>query len=388
MNGRLLRRTLCFPAATLLVLTVPVVSQAASPSGLVSWWQAEGNANDSADANNGTMVNGAAFGTGHPGQAFSVDNTANQYVSVPDATNLDNMTSITVAAWVIRTSTTMPQHILGKRSESCGENDDLTYQMFIQSDPLSTSTHPVSFGGQPGSGAGGGDVPLNTWTHVAGTYDLATTTWRMYVNGVEVGSHVTTMGVGNITTAPFKIGTSGTCAGFGGLVDEVEIYNRALSAAEIQAIMTPHSTATSVSCSPDTVLAGSPATCSATVSDAASTGQTSPSGTVSFGTSGPGAFSPTNSCTLVAASSSTASCSVLYTPASNGTAARSDTITANYNGDASHNTSDGNTSVAVTSLPTTKDQCKDTGWQNFSVFKNQGDCVSFVATGGKNPPAN
>jgi hypothetical protein len=37
--------------------------------------------------------------------------------------------------------------------------------------------------------------------------------------------------------------------------------------------------------------------------------------------------------------------------------------------------------------PTSKDQCKDGGWRNFPGFKNQGDCVSFVATGGKNPPA-
>ena len=38
-------------------------------------------------------------------------------------------------------------------------------------------------------------------------------------------------------------------------------------------------------------------------------------------------------------------------------------------------------------LPTNKDQCKNGGWKNFGVFKNQGDCVSFVATEGKNPPA-
>jgi hypothetical protein len=38
--------------------------------------------------------------------------------------------------------------------------------------------------------------------------------------------------------------------------------------------------------------------------------------------------------------------------------------------------------------PTTKDQCKNGGWQTYGVFKNQGDCVSFVATGGKNPPAS
>jgi hypothetical protein len=37
-------------------------------------------------------------------------------------------------------------------------------------------------------------------------------------------------------------------------------------------------------------------------------------------------------------------------------------------------------------LPTSKDQCKNGGWHDFGVFTNQGDCVSFVATRGKNPP--
>jgi hypothetical protein len=36
---------------------------------------------------------------------------------------------------------------------------------------------------------------------------------------------------------------------------------------------------------------------------------------------------------------------------------------------------------------TTKDQCQNGGWRTFGVFKNQGDCVSFVATRGRNPPA-
>lgn len=38
-------------------------------------------------------------------------------------------------------------------------------------------------------------------------------------------------------------------------------------------------------------------------------------------------------------------------------------------------------------LPTTTEQCFNGGWQTFKVFKNQGDCVSFVATKGKNLPA-
>jgi hypothetical protein len=42
--------------------------------------------------------------------------------------------------------------------------------------------------------------------------------------------------------------------------------------------------------------------------------------------------------------------------------------------------------VVFTGLPTTVDQCKNNGWRTFLVFMNQGDCVSFVATRGKNPP--
>ena len=38
-------------------------------------------------------------------------------------------------------------------------------------------------------------------------------------------------------------------------------------------------------------------------------------------------------------------------------------------------------------LPTDKAQCKNGGWKTFGVFKNQGDCVNFVAAGGKNPPS-
>jgi len=43
--------------------------------------------------------------------------------------------------------------------------------------------------------------------------------------------------------------------------------------------------------------------------------------------------------------------------------------------------------LAVTCEPATKDECNNGGWKNFFGFKSQGQCVSFVATGGKNPPA-
>jgi hypothetical protein len=37
-------------------------------------------------------------------------------------------------------------------------------------------------------------------------------------------------------------------------------------------------------------------------------------------------------------------------------------------------------------VPTSQDQCKKDGWRTYGIFKNQGDCVSFVATHGKNEP--
>ena len=47
----------------------------------------------------------------------------------------------------------------------------------------------------------------------------------------------------------------------------------------------------------------------------------------------------------------------------------------------------GSTDAVAIASSSSKAQCKKGGWRSFGVFKNQGDCVSFVATGGKNPPA-
>jgi hypothetical protein len=46
----------------------------------------------------------------------------------------------------------------------------------------------------------------------------------------------------------------------------------------------------------------------------------------------------------------------------------------------------GTATVTFVAGPTDKNQCKNGGWQTFGIFKNQGDCVSFITTGGTNPP--
>ena len=56
--------------------------------------------------------------------------------------------------------------------------------------------------------------------------------------------------------------------------------------------------------------------------------------------------------------------------------------------DLSNMTVNGQVQVPAPATPKSKDDCKNGGWKNFTnpAFKNQGDCVSFVATGGKNAP--
>jgi hypothetical protein len=75
-------------------------------------------------------------------------------------------------------------------------------------------------------------VARNVWTHLATTYDGANQ--RFYVNGVLVG---TTPGTGSIVVSngAIRIGGNASSTGefFQGLIDEVRVYNRALSAAEI-----------------------------------------------------------------------------------------------------------------------------------------------------------
>ncbi|MCI0669398.1 MAG: LamG domain-containing protein, partial [Myxococcaceae bacterium] len=78
-------------------------------------------------------------------------------------------------------------------------------------------------------------LPLNTWTYLTGTYDG--TTLRLYVNGNQVASQAVT-GVMVTSNAPLRMGGNSIWGEFfSGRIDEVRIYDRALTPAEIQTDM-------------------------------------------------------------------------------------------------------------------------------------------------------
>src|SRR5208282_1807859 len=69
------------------------------PAALISWWAGEGNAQDSLGANNGMLVNGATFGAGEVGQAFSFDGVSD-YVKIPKSPSLDVGSELTIDFWM------------------------------------------------------------------------------------------------------------------------------------------------------------------------------------------------------------------------------------------------------------------------------------------------
>jgi hypothetical protein len=97
--------------------------------------------------------------------------------------------------------------------------------------------------------------------------------------------------------------------------------------------LTPLSTTTTtVNCTPDPVAINQGTTCTATVTDTASSGATAPTGTVTFSTDSSGGFTPANTCTLGSPTINSSSCSVTYTP----TSVSTHIISGSYSGSTVH----------------------------------------------------
>jgi hypothetical protein len=207
------------------------------PSGLVSWWKAEGDAADATGLNNGTIEGSVSFVTGRVGEAFQFSNTGD--VMVPDSPSL-RPAAVTVMAWVKNSTFPGPNnYIVSKGANQCSA---ASYALYT-----SASTQNLIFGvydgvnGAQSPDSGPGGVWDGNWHFVAGTYDGSYV--RLYVDGVEVGAGTPTNLIINYslpTNSAFYIGRyvapQWCTLGFNGSIDEVRVFNRALSASEILAI--------------------------------------------------------------------------------------------------------------------------------------------------------
>ena len=210
--------------------TLDTISTVPLPSGVVAWWQAENNALDTFGSHPGTLLGGAGFAPGLVGQAFSFDGV-NQSVEVTSSPGVSfgGTSSITVELWAYRTGSSAVMHLVGKRSSCVGGGGTINFQLALNT----VTGEGLNFGAGLGNEAASGlDLPLNTWTHLAGTFDG--TSFRIYVNGDLKATQ--TGALGPVNASPLEIGGSGGCAKFAGFLDEVTLYDRALSGPEVQAI--------------------------------------------------------------------------------------------------------------------------------------------------------
>lgn len=223
-------------------MSVTVANDAIN-TGLVGYWKLdEGSGTTATDSsgngNTGTLVNGPTWTAGRIGQGLAFDGLTN-YVTVPSTAAL-NAYPLTVAVWMKTNSTTGVRGVVNKYL--AGSYDG--YQVFLNNGNLcawylrDTANYVYDGSGCPFNLAGYTD---NQWHHVAFVVDASG--GRLYVDGLVKGSLAWTGTAGPPSTAqPIHLGhypgAFGGAEYFPGVLDDVRIYNRALTVEEIQALST------------------------------------------------------------------------------------------------------------------------------------------------------
>jgi hypothetical protein len=179
--------------------------------------------------NYGVIVNNAVRVPGKVGQALSLNGT-DQCVVIVNNRALNNMTAVTMMAW-IRPTADAHWHVLDK-----GDGDKRLYaeglHLTLDGRVRYTPTHAVV---QSDSNT----VVLNAWQHVAMTWSAATDSTRLYYNGVEVHYGSVSVGSGTInndSAYAYTIGARGALGAvtfFPGAIDQVRLYAMVLSPGQI-----------------------------------------------------------------------------------------------------------------------------------------------------------
>ena len=180
----------------------------------------------SRSGNNGTLVNGAAWATnGKYGGALSFDGV-NDYVDAGNAPSLNITDAITISAWIYPFSWRDANNFSSR--VVCRGYPNRGYDVYLDSGLIGV------WWGASNYNSNSNVLVLNSWQHIVLTFSSATHKAYYFVNGVDAGSS-TVAGTLPSTTDSLYIGSYDLSTRFfNGLIDEVRVWNRSLSADEIK----------------------------------------------------------------------------------------------------------------------------------------------------------
>jgi len=203
------------------ILTVSQPQCVTPPSGLMGWWTGDGNTVDIAGNNSGTLQNGATYGNGEVGQAFSFPgNGASVLINSP----VYSPTAGTLMFWFLPTG--------GGALTGSYDGTDRTPGLSVDSN----GNVDWEFGDL--SSQESGQVGLNQWSQVALTYSTSGSevSVNVYLNGSLVSSAIATPLSSWYPQVAFGTYLGGQEPSFAGSMDEIAIFNQALNAEQIQSI--------------------------------------------------------------------------------------------------------------------------------------------------------
>jgi hypothetical protein len=203
------------------VLTVFQPQCVTAPPGLIGWWTGDGNTVDIAGNNSGTLQNGATYGNGEVGQAFSfTGNGASVLVNSP----VYSPSSGTLMFWFMPTGA----------GSLTGSYDGTNRTPGLSVD--SNSNLNWEFGNLSAQGVG--PVSLNQWSHVALTYSTSNSevSINVYLNGSLAASAIASPLSAWYPQVAFGAYLGGQQPSFAGSMDEVAIFNQALSSQQVQQV--------------------------------------------------------------------------------------------------------------------------------------------------------
>jgi hypothetical protein len=223
--------------ADLEYLANPSTNPAGPP---VGWWKGDGNALDTMGANDGTLESNVTYAAGMLGEAFNFDGTGG-WVQLPGVSA--NLPAGTISLWINLREWNWQAAGNGifawagtEYSPNLGDWDGIN----LGNHQAYTTTGELMFGifTSDWQWAHSGVVPqTNTWYHVAGTWEPGGE--QIYVNGQLKGTNAYAGAAPSDTYYNLIGRSSWPDSQINGLVDDVRLYNRALSALEINSLAHP-----------------------------------------------------------------------------------------------------------------------------------------------------